>query len=125
MSTPGLELAGALPLDGLITIVWIGSSLAGFFVAARRAIRVKNGKLHKDDYFIYAAFLFLVVNAILQTLQAPHCYNPARRRAELSTLTLEESMASGNVCMYFLDLPFALSESFPYFQDAAYTLKPS
>jgi hypothetical protein len=102
MSAPGLGLAGTLPEHGLIAIVWIATGLAGLFVAARTAVRVRQTeKLHKDDYWIFAAFLILVVNAILQTLQAPHCYNLARLVVGLSTLTLEESVASGNLCKYF------------------------
>ncbi|KFY90973.1 hypothetical protein V498_05744 [Pseudogymnoascus sp. VKM F-4517 (FW-2822)] len=94
---PGMGLAGSMPEYGLVTIVWIATGLAGCFVVARTAIRIKKiEKLHVDDYIIYAAFLVLVVNAVLQTLQAPHCYNLARLVNGLSTLTEEETMASGN-----------------------------
>lgn len=94
-----MGLAGSMPEYGLVTIVWIATGLAGCFVVARTAIRIKKiEKLHVDDYIIYAAFLVLVVNAVLQTLQAPHCYNLARLVNGLSTLTEEETMASGNIC---------------------------
>lgn len=97
---PGMGLAGKMPEHGLVIIVWVATGLAGFFVMARTAIRVKKiEKLHVDDYIIYAAFLVLVANAVLQTLQAPHCYNLARLVNGLSTLTREETMASGNTCM--------------------------
>lgn len=98
---PGLGLAGKMPERGLVTIVWVATGLAGCFVVARTAIRIKKiEKLHIDDYLIYAAFLVLVTNAVLQTLQTPHCYNLARLVNGLSTLTEEETMASGNTCMW-------------------------
>lgn len=97
---PSLGLGGTLPEHGLITIIWIGAGLAGLFVAARTTIRLKKTeRLHGDDYFIFAAYLVLVVNAVLQTLQTPHCYNLARLVAGVSTLPMEETVASGNLCM--------------------------
>lgn len=97
---PGMGLAGKMPEHGLVIIVWVATGLAGCFVVARTVIRIKKiEKLHVDDYLIYAAFLVLVANAVLQTLQTPHCYNLARLVNGLSTLTQEETMASGNTCM--------------------------
>lgn len=97
---PGIGLAGKLPEHGLVIIVWAATGLAGCFVVARTAIRIKKiGKLYVDDYIIYAAFLILVVNAVLQTLQTPHVYNLSRLIHQVSTLPMEEAMASGNTCM--------------------------
>ncbi|OBT54457.1 hypothetical protein VE04_05068 [Pseudogymnoascus sp. 24MN13] len=74
----------------------------GLLRGGRPAIRVTRiEKLHVDDYLIYAAFLVLVANAVLQTLQTPHCYNLARLVNGLSTLTEEETMASGNTYMRY------------------------
>ncbi|KFY83822.1 hypothetical protein V500_09860 [Pseudogymnoascus sp. VKM F-4518 (FW-2643)] len=99
---PGMGLAGKMPEHGLIIIVWVATGLAGCFVVARTAIRIKKiERLHVDDYIIYAAFLVLVANAVLQTLQTPHCYNLARLVNGLSTLTEEETMVSGNTYMRY------------------------
>ncbi|KFY34375.1 hypothetical protein V494_06825 [Pseudogymnoascus sp. VKM F-4513 (FW-928)] len=101
-SPPGMGLAGKLPERGLIIIVWVATGLAGCFVVARTAIRIKKiEKLHVDDYLIYTAFLVLIANAVLQTIQAPHCYNLARLVNGLSTLTEEETVASGNTYLRY------------------------
>ena len=80
-----LGLAGKLPESGLIGVTWAGIGIAACLVCARTLIRIKKiEKLHIDDYFIYAAFTVLVVNAILQTLQAPYAYDLARLGAGLA-----------------------------------------
>ncbi|KFY17143.1 hypothetical protein V492_00876 [Pseudogymnoascus sp. VKM F-4246] len=101
-SPPGMGLAGKLPERGLVIIVWVATGIAGCFVVARTAIRIKKiEKLHVDDYLIYTAFLVLIANAVLQTIQAPHCYNLARLVNGLSTLTEEETVASGNIYLRY------------------------
>ncbi|KAL5046478.1 hypothetical protein BDW71DRAFT_207272 [Aspergillus fruticulosus] len=60
---------------GLIAVTWIGAGLGILFTGFRLAIRLTRLKrLLADDYFILAALFFLMSNAILQTLQAPHLY---------------------------------------------------
>lgn len=72
---PPLGLAKELSEGGLIAIAWAGVALAGCFVVARTMIRLFTlSRLQVDDYWIYFAFITLVVNAILTTLQAPHSY---------------------------------------------------
>ena len=70
---PGL--AGHLSAEGLIGVTWTGAVLGILFTATRFAIRIKRMRgLMADDYFVLAALIFLIVNAILQTLQVPHMY---------------------------------------------------
>ncbi|KAL4746602.1 hypothetical protein BDW72DRAFT_210324 [Aspergillus terricola var. indicus] len=60
---------------GLIAVTWIGTGLGILFTSCRLAIRLTRLKrLLADDYSILAALFFLISNAILQTLQAPHLY---------------------------------------------------
>ena len=72
------ELSGAakgLPEHGLIAVAWAGFGLAAFFVAFRMYARITEAhKLFTDDYWMLTALLFLVINAILQTLQTPSLY---------------------------------------------------
>ncbi|KAG0645363.1 hypothetical protein D0Z07_9041, partial [Hyphodiscus hymeniophilus] len=80
MSVHGI--AKHLPEQGLIAITWAGVGLAGIFVTVRTFIRFyKFQRLRGDDYFIYAAFIVLVVNAILQTFQTPGVYYMAKAEA--------------------------------------------
>jgi hypothetical protein len=68
-------VATRLPLNGLIAITWVGAALGILFTAARIAIRIKYmSRLMADDYFMLLALVFLITNAILQTIQAPHLY---------------------------------------------------
>ncbi|KAL4971700.1 hypothetical protein BDW66DRAFT_155416 [Aspergillus desertorum] len=60
---------------GLVAVTWIGAGLGLLFTGFRLAIRLTRLKrLLADDYSILAALFFLISNAILQTLQAPHLY---------------------------------------------------
>jgi hypothetical protein len=60
---------------GLIAVTWTGAGLGILFTGCRLAIRLTRLKrLLADDYAILAALFFLISNAILQTLQAPHLY---------------------------------------------------
>ncbi len=72
------QLSGAarnLPSGGLIAIAWAGVALAGFLASLRFFTRFReNGRLMTDDYWLLAAWIFLVINALLQTLQTPHLY---------------------------------------------------
>ncbi|KAJ5531710.1 hypothetical protein N7527_005103 [Penicillium freii] len=64
-----------LSVNGLIAVTWVGAGLGILFTSARIAIRIVYVKrLLADDYFMLLALALLVMNAILQTLQAPHLY---------------------------------------------------
>lgn len=64
-----------LSVNGLIAVTWAGAGLGILFTSARIAIRMVYVKrLLADDYFMLLALAFLITNAILQTLQAPHLY---------------------------------------------------
>lgn len=64
-----------LSLHGLVAVAWSGFCLACLFVALRCYSRLSEShRLFSDDYWILAALTFLVVNAVLQTLQAPSLY---------------------------------------------------
>lgn len=79
-----LGIASHLPPGGLIALIWGGIGLAFIFVVARTAIRVyKVERLDPDDYWIYFAWLLLVLNGVLQTIQAPHVYYVSRAAAGL------------------------------------------
>ncbi|KAF4235725.1 hypothetical protein CNMCM8980_003219 [Aspergillus fumigatiaffinis] len=68
-------IATHLSVNGLIGVTWAGAGLGIIFAAIRFGIRIKRMKrLLVDDYFVLLALVFLVTNAILQTLQAPHLY---------------------------------------------------
>ncbi|KAL4916777.1 hypothetical protein BDW62DRAFT_218598 [Aspergillus aurantiobrunneus] len=70
------EVATGLSERGLIAVTWTGAGLGILFTGLRLAIRLSRMKrLLADDYFILLALFFLVVNAVLQTLQAPHLYH--------------------------------------------------
>ncbi|KAH3371389.1 hypothetical protein KXW99_000318 [Aspergillus fumigatus] len=68
-------VATHLSVNGLIGVTWTGAGLGIIFASIRFGIRIKRMKrLLVDDYFVLLALVFLVTNAILQTLQAPHLY---------------------------------------------------
>lgn len=72
------QLKGAaknLPEGGLIAICWVGVGTAAFFVSARIYARVhETGRIAVDDFWILLAWVFLAVNAVLQTLQTHSLY---------------------------------------------------
>ena len=71
----------------MIALAWVGVALAGCFVVARTTIRWYTlSKLQADDYWIYAAWILLCINAILTTFQAPHLYYLARAIAGLEPI---------------------------------------
>ncbi|KAL3470343.1 hypothetical protein BJX99DRAFT_251312 [Aspergillus californicus] len=60
---------------GLVAVTWTGAGLGLLFTGLRLAIRLTRMKrLLPDDYFIMLSLFFLIANAVLQTLQAPHLY---------------------------------------------------
>ncbi|KAJ5971471.1 uncharacterized protein N7479_001389 [Penicillium vulpinum] len=64
-----------LSVSDLVAITWAGAGLGILFTSARIAVRIVYMKrLLADDYFMLLALTFLITNAILQTLQAPHLY---------------------------------------------------
>ncbi|KAL4899837.1 hypothetical protein BDW74DRAFT_183325 [Aspergillus multicolor] len=68
-------VATHLSEDSLVVITWVGAGLGVIFTVLRLAIRLSvMGRLLPDDYFILLALSFLIANAVLQTLQAPHLY---------------------------------------------------
>ena len=77
-SADEVQLVGAarhLNQGGLIAIAWAGVGLASVFVTARCLARYSELKrLHTDDYWMVTALFVLIVNAVLQTLQAPSLY---------------------------------------------------
>lgn len=72
------EVAGAargLPPAGLIAVAWVGFIVAASLVSLRCYARIsETGRLHSDDIWILAASFFLLINAILQTLQTDSLY---------------------------------------------------
>ena len=78
------HLSPLLPPAGLVAIIWSSAVLAAAFVVARTYLRVTHVKrLGYEDHWIYFAFLTLVVNAVLQTLQIPNLYAVEEARAGL------------------------------------------
>ncbi|KAJ6111546.1 hypothetical protein N7523_007607 [Penicillium sp. IBT 18751x] len=68
-------VATTLSVDGLIAVTWTGAALGILFTGIRIGIRLMTMKrLLADDYFVLLALGFLIANAVLQTLQAPHLY---------------------------------------------------
>ena len=65
-----------LPAGGLIAIIWSSIALAGAFIIARTRIRITRAeRLDFEDHWLFFAYLLLVINAVLQTLQTWHlCY---------------------------------------------------
>jgi hypothetical protein len=60
---------------GMNALQWTALSICTIFLAARLYIRLaKQGRTLMDDYFIIAAWVFLLVNVILQTIQNPDIY---------------------------------------------------
>ena len=87
------HLSHRLQPAGFVAIVWCSIVLATGFVVARTYLRITRVKrLGYEDHWIYFAFLILVVNAVLQTLQVPNLFDIERARAGLqqpgSSLTL-------------------------------------
>ena len=72
------KLTGAargLSENGLIGVAWGGFALAAACVALRCYARyTETRRLHADDYCVLLALFFLVVNAVLQTLQTESLY---------------------------------------------------
>jgi hypothetical protein len=68
-------LVDTLPEGGLLAIHWCFCSTALLFVILRTYVRLKTlGQLMLDDFFIYFAWLILLINTILQTLQNHSTY---------------------------------------------------
>lgn len=75
-STPTLTgTAKGLSQNGLIAVQWVGAATAGCFLSLRCYARWREaGRLFWDDYWMLAAYVILIANAVLQTLQAPSLY---------------------------------------------------
>lgn len=72
------SVANDLPIHGLLAIIWVGAGLGILFTSVRLYIRVKRMRsLLADDYLVLLALAFLLANAILMTIQAPHLYYTA------------------------------------------------
>jgi hypothetical protein len=68
-------VATTLSVNGLIAVTWTGAALGILFTGIRIVIRLTQMKrLLTDDYFVLLGLVFLIANAVLQTLQAPHLY---------------------------------------------------
>ena len=74
--TPKLTGAGAgLDAQGLKAVVWASAATAFFFVVLRLYARWREAsRIFADDYWMVAALVVLIVNAILQTLQTESLY---------------------------------------------------
>ena len=73
-----------LPAGVFIAIVWLSVVLAGAFVILRTLIRITRiERLGFEDHWLYFAYITLIINAVLQTLQTPHLYYSARANAGL------------------------------------------
>jgi hypothetical protein len=71
----GEGIGATLPEHGLIAMCWAAIAAAAILLAGRTAIRIHRlQELRVDDYFIYAAFLALVPNTVLQTKQTHSAY---------------------------------------------------
>jgi len=69
------DIARHLPAGGLIVLAWVGVALVMMFVGGRTPIRITRvGGLEVDDWWIYFAYLDLVVNAVLWKLQTKYHY---------------------------------------------------
>lgn len=64
-----------LPESGLVAVAWAGVGTAFVFLSLRLFTRFREARqLFSDDLWVLFAFIVLIVNAILQTLQAPQVY---------------------------------------------------
>ena len=73
-----------LPAGVFIAIVWLSVVLAGAFIILRTLIRIMRvERLGFEDHWLYLAYITLIVNAVLQTLQTPHLYYLTRANAGL------------------------------------------
>ena len=80
----GAPLSHRLQPAGLIAILWCSVGLAAVFVVVRTYLRVTRViRLGYEDYCIYFAYLMLVINAVLQTVQVPNLYYIDRDHAGL------------------------------------------
>ena len=72
------QLSGAasgLPPHGLNAVAWSSFGLACVFVAFRIYARISEAhRLYTDDYWMLTALTFLLINAVLQTLQTHSLY---------------------------------------------------
>ena len=86
-----------LPIGALIAIVWSSVALAGAFVIARTLIRIiRVERLGFEDHWLFLAYLLLIINAVLQTLQAWHLYYIIKATAGLEPLSEAELLWHGN-----------------------------
>ncbi|KAF2160091.1 hypothetical protein M409DRAFT_29389 [Zasmidium cellare ATCC 36951] len=82
---------------GLITVAWVGFALAASLVAVRCYARLTEvHRFHMDDYWLLTALLFLLINAILQTLQTPSTFYLAWLQAGKQEPP-EQTLAVGNL----------------------------
>ena len=66
---------GLFPEQGLIAVIWTLFAVAAVITFLRCFVRFsENHHLFTDDYWIILAVLFLLVIAVLQTLQTPDIY---------------------------------------------------
>ena len=85
--TMGAPLSHRLQPAGLIAIVWLSVGLATIFIIARTFLRLTRVKgLRYEDFFV-SAYLMLVVNAVLQTVQIPDLHYIDRVHAGLQPLS--------------------------------------
>ena len=95
-----------LPVAGLIAIVWSSFAFAGAFVIARTLIRIIRGEsLGFEDHWLVLAYLLLIINAVLQTLQAWHVAG--------GRLAAEDQYAAIKDYLKTLELSLNLTERLP------------
>ena len=82
---------------GFNAIIWTSVGICACFVAGRFWVRLtKAGRLAVDDWLILSAWVFLLLNAILQTCQMPDIVNlivNSNRSAYLREVKVERSLA--------------------------------
>ena len=65
-------LLDRLSPSGFNAIIWTSIGVCALFLAGRIWVRLsKAGRLHWDDYWMMCAWLFLMLNGVLQTCQMP------------------------------------------------------
>jgi hypothetical protein len=70
-----IGVAKDLDEAGLIGVVWAGCALGAIFLSLRLYARWREAaRFFYDDYWMVLAFVFLLANAILQTLQTSSLY---------------------------------------------------
>lgn len=104
-----------LSRDGLIAVTWTGFALGLIFASLRIFTRLTRiNRLLADDYFVLLALAFLLANAILHTLQAPHLYYmlESPRGPDLKNQVLEYTRYQFAIIAIFWSVLWSIKGSF-------------